>query len=221
MIEINNVVLSIGSKKIRTTPAEVRIGRGDVVLVTGDNGAGKTSLINAVCGQVSVADGEIIVDGEIVSANRRKVNFGSPLRTCERLVKIGVGRNFQEPRLFWDYSVGDHVARIRNGSQAAEYLLEKLEQKYGARSKQFEKRCCRELSYGQQRLLGICLALGMGGKYCLLDEPFAGISKEWAKDIVCSIGMARNGGVGVVVVEHRNKFLSGLKTKEVRVVGGA
>jgi len=163
----------------------IELKRGERVTLIGPNGAGKTTLFNVICGQIQPLQGQIVLDGNDVS--RLPVH---------RRARLGIGRGFQITNLFPDLTVWQTAAiamvRLRNedyrcyrpialDSQAREEIVATLRDWDFADA---HGRSVRELSYGEQRRLDICLALMMKPTVLLLDEPTAGLSTREGNEII-------------------------------------
>jgi ABC-type branched-subunit amino acid transport system ATPase component len=181
---------------------------GSICGLIGPNGAGKTTLINVVSGLVAPTSGRITVGDRNVT--------GWP---SHKVAAAGVGRTFQNIRLFNDLSVLENVMvgwHLRRHATLIESLLglprarrEEKEAREVAlgliRRLGLERLASTEagaLSYGDQRRVEIARALALGPKLLLLDEPAAGLNAaETASlgDLLRSLG---TDGVTLLVIEH-------------------
>jgi branched-chain amino acid transport system ATP-binding protein len=178
------------------------IEQGERRLLLGPNGAGKTTLFNVVTGDLAADRGTIRVLGRDASHMRP-----------HRRVHIGLARTYQVITLFpgntlahnvelallgrsplrWNPFVG--LSRQRELRERAEAVLQRV----GLRSG-----CQRVLStapYGEQRRVEIAMALAQEPRVLLLDEPFAGLSREERRDIQQQLA-AIPRSVTVVMIEH-------------------
>jgi ABC-type branched-subunit amino acid transport system ATPase component len=165
----------------------------------GPNGAGKTTLFNAVCGYLKPSGGNIYLFGE-------KATGISP----HRYVKKGLARTFQKTNIFLNLSIQDNLLlaldRKTFSPRSFKFRRRDLCEKAEAVLRQFdllEKKNVPAgfLSYGEQRVLEITLALALEPKILLLDEPTAGLSAvEIAviKEIVGNL----SSNITVITIEH-------------------
>ncbi len=178
------------------------VGAGELVGLIGANGAGKTSVIDAIAGFVDHS-GSVVVDGIDVSAL-------APYRRA----RAGVARTFQDGRLFGDLSVGDNcrVAAERSrspagpggtdgeGASAADAARLALD-RVGLAG--LEAASPSELTGGQRSLVGVARAIAASPRLLLLDEPAAGLdSSETAHLGETLSDLVVGSSVGGLLVEH-------------------
>ncbi len=187
---------------------DFRLERGARHALIGPNGAGKTSFVNLVTGALQPSAGQILLDGEDVTA------FSQPAR-----VKRGLARTFQITQLFRGLSVLENVTlavcerrgvggdpwrpagRHRAAIEEAFALLERMGLANHARQP------VATLPYGRQRLIEIALALALGPKVLLLDEPAAGVPSGETVRIIEAIEKSRARHRRA---DHRSRHGSGL-----------
>lgn len=199
------------------------IPRGKITALIGGNGAGKTTLFNIISGLVEADSGTIFY-------NNSKQNI--PLMNLKpyKITRLGIGRMFQDTHIFPEMSVlenmliadSDHLGELpftfllhsKKTGDVEKKRLTKTEnifnELFGKNNPLWEMRyhLAKELSYGQQRLLG--LARIFMGKYdlVLLDEPTAGVNPaiiEQIKGIVRKL--VHEKGVTVFLIEHNMKVV--------------
>ena len=171
----------------------LRVGRGEIVALLGANGAGKSSILNAVAGLVPAAAGEVTLDGASIAR-----------RAPERIVRHGVALAPEGRRVFPRLSVEQNLrlgaAIVRDAgerSAARERVLdlfpilrERLDQSAGT------------LSGGQQQMLAIGRALMSGPRLLLLDEPSLGLAPIIVGQIFDLLAGLREDGVTILLVEQ-------------------
>ncbi len=184
------------------------VARGQVVSIVGPNGAGKTTLFNLITGIAKPDAGKVTFDG-------RDITGFEP----HRLAQMGIGRTFQNIRLFPHLNALENVmigrvARTRSGVldamrcsaldrrertemvESAEALLDWV----GVGANRF--RLPAELPYGDQRRVEIARALALEPKLLILDEPTAGMVAREAHEVIHLIGRLREAGVTLMLIEH-------------------
>jgi branched-chain amino acid transport system ATP-binding protein len=204
-LEVEAVSKDFGGLRV-LTDVSVRLQRGEKVTVIGPNGAGKTTLFNIVSGLLRPSAGHVWLFGRDVThlpAHRRG--------------RLGLGRGFQITNLFPELTV-HHTAMltaIRRSSRDYDCLRPfrvagdaALAAEAGLVRWGFAGRMSarvRELSYGEQRRLDICLALMMEPSVLLLDEPTAGLSALESTEVV---GIVRSlpRELACLVVTHDLRF---------------
>jgi branched-chain amino acid transport system ATP-binding protein len=181
ILDIKNCSMHFGGLKA-VDKLDFFMEKGELVGLIGPNGAGKTTLFNLITGVYNPTLGEIIFQ-------HRKINGKKPYQ----ITSFGVGRTFQNIRLFASLSVLDNVRtachlhskegmwssviRTRKFTEEEEVLTRRsvsLLKIFGLENLSEEK--AMNLPYGQQRRLEMARALATEPKLLLLDEPTAGMN---------------------------------------------
>ena len=166
------------------------VAEGEIVGLIGPNGSGKTTLLNVASGVLRPTAGRVVVGG--VDATGRRPH---------ELARLGVGRTFQQIRLFAEMTVSENVevgavARGQDNRLVAE-LLERLGLT-GVR-----ERLAVTLPYGQQRRVEIARALAGKPRFILLDEPAAGMNEAESDALLETIKAIRDDeGCAILIVDH-------------------
>jgi urea transport system ATP-binding protein len=186
-----------GSHILRNVAFEAR--QGEVTVVLGRNGVGKTTLFKSLMGLVPIRTGTISLDGQPIG----------PLPPYER-VRRGIGFVPQGREIFARLTVEDNLrmglATKSGGTPVPPHLYELFPV-----LKQMLQRRGGDLSGGQQQQLAIARALAAGPKLLLLDEPTEGIQPSIIKDIGRVIRMlADKGDMAIVLVEQYFDFAAEL-----------
>jgi urea transport system ATP-binding protein len=186
-----------GSHILRNVGFEARLG--EVTVVLGRNGVGKTTLLKSLMGVVPVKTGSIILDGHDITQ----------AKPYER-VRRGIGYVPQGREIFGRLTVDENLrmglATKPGGTPVPAELFELfpvLRQMIGRRG--------GDLSGGQQQQLAIARALAAGPKLLILDEPTEGIQPSIIKDIGRVIRMlADRKTMAIVLVEQYYDFAAEL-----------
>ena len=196
------------------------IPRGSIVSLIGPNGAGKTTFFNMLTGVYKPTSGRIDFDGMNIT--------GKPPHT---ITKLGVGRTFQNIRLFEYMSalenvlVGMHsrlrggilgsifgAPRVRREEREAEARARELLQFAGLRGR--DEALARNLPYGDQRRLEVARALATGPKLLLLDEPTAGMNPQETAAFTDFVAKLREEqDLTVLLIEHDMKVVMGVSDR--------
>jgi ABC-type branched-subunit amino acid transport system ATPase component len=179
----------------------LRLRQGEILGLIGPNGSGKTTLLNVASGVTRPTRGKVTVSGVTVQGKRPHV-FAS----------LGVGRTFQQIRLFGDMTVTENVevgAVARKRSRASVgALLERI----GLAAER--DRLAGTLPYGQQRRVEIARALAGAPRFLLLDEPAAGMNEVESDQLLETIRMIREQeGCGILVVDHDLRLIMRLSER--------
>ncbi len=207
LLEIRNVTRMFGGL-MALEDVSFDVPKGAICGLIGPNGAGKTTLINIVSGLGPLSAGAILLDGQLISGL-------PPHRIAER----GIGRTFQNIRLFGDLSVlenvilGHHLkqrgtlietllrlprsrADERTSREAALELLKRLHMEHLGNVH------ARALSYGDQRRVEIARALALGPCLLLLDEPAAGMNSTETDQLSEFLLELRDTSLTILIIEH-------------------
>ncbi|MEO5882026.1 MAG: ABC transporter ATP-binding protein [Caldimonas sp.] len=181
---------------------------GEVLSLIGPNGAGKTTTFNVISGYMRPTAGRIRLFGKTVVGL-------SP----DQIAKRGLVRSFQRTSVFAGCTVFENILTALHLQGGAGVLASLLRTPAFGR----EERSLREqtheileflglqnradlpasnLSYGDQRMLGVGLALAAKPKVLLLDEPAAGLNPSETESFKASVRRICDRGVTVVLVEH-------------------
>jgi branched-chain amino acid transport system ATP-binding protein len=186
---------------------------GEVHGLIGPNGSGKTTMLNLMSGYYPVDSGNIMLCGDDVTG-----------RSVRERAKAGVARTFQTPKLVLSLPVLDNAMLggwpdVRSGF---------LETAFAAPRPRREERDLREraaamlrgvglgrvmdrradlLEHTAQRFLEIARALTLRPKFVLLDEPAGGLTVAEIDHLDAVIGVMRDRGIGVLLVEHHTDFV--------------
>jgi len=190
-----------GSHILRNLSFEAKLG--EVMVVLGRNGVGKTTLLKSLMGVVPVKTGSIHLDGSPITGD-----------TPYERVRKGVGYVPQGREIFGRLTVEENLRMglaYKSGSTPIPAQLFELFPVL----KQMINRRGGDLSGGQQQQLAIARALAAGPKLLILDEPTEGIQPSVIKDIGRVIrGLADHGMNGqkmaIVLVEQFYDFAAEL-----------
>lgn len=212
LLSIDRVSLSYGGLRA-LNGLSLQVREGTITGVIGPNGAGKSSLFNCISGLARPDEGEIVFRGARIDRDPAHA----------RIAK-GLGRGFQEVRVLEHLSLLDNVLIGAQNVRGEKLLWAILG---GKASREQEARNCRRalellewiglasmadqralhLSYGQQKLLGICQLLMAEPTLLLLDEPVAGVRRDLVSTIESRIRDIVAGGTTVLVIEHNMSFV--------------
>jgi urea transport system ATP-binding protein len=186
-----------GSHILRAVSFEARAG--EVTVVLGRNGVGKTTLLRSLMGVVPVRSGTVRLDG-------RDITRAAPF---ER-VRAGIGYVPQGREIFGRLTVEENLRMGLASRSARAPIPAELFEMFPV-LQQMRQRRGGDLSGGQQQQLAIARALAAGPKLLLLDEPTEGIQPSIIKDIGRVIrALAARGTMAIVLVEQYYEFAESL-----------
>jgi branched-chain amino acid transport system ATP-binding protein len=204
------------------------IPRGSIVSLIGPNGAGKTTFFNMITGYHTPTAGEIIFDGHSITSRA-----GNKVRSLKphEVTALGIGRTFQNIRLFGTMSAMDNVRIGLNVHLRSHWWDSVLRTPGMLREEQgsiveamgllklvdLESRAetwARNLPYGDQRRLEIARALATRPKLLLLDEPTAGMNTSETREMTDFIRKLRSElSLTVLLIEHDMRVVMGISDR--------
>jgi urea transport system ATP-binding protein len=186
-----------GSHILRGLDFEAKLG--EVTVILGRNGVGKTTLLKSLMGVVPIKTGSVTLDGADISKD-----------TPYDRVRKGLGYVPQGREIFGRLTVEDNLLMGLAYKKASEPIPGELFELFPV-LKQMLHRRGGDLSGGQQQQLAIARALAAGPKLLILDEPTEGIQPSIIKDIGRVIRMlADRGTMAIVLVEQFYDFAAEL-----------
>jgi len=201
MLLINDLHKNFGGL-IVTDGVTLNIGQGELHAVIGPNGAGKTTLINQISGLIAPTAGTINFNGVDITD-----------MPADQRAALGLARSFQITSVLHGFSALENVAlavQARSGTsyrffgradrdQAINEAANAALAEVGLAER--GQIVAAHLSHGEKRALELAIALAMGPKLLLLDEPMAGAGREESERI---IGVLRRlkGRFAMLLVEH-------------------
>jgi len=175
---------------------------GETVGLIGPNGAGKTSLFNVISGLLAPTTGQVWLDG----CNLKR--SGPVQRT-----RLGMVRSFQTSRVFPELSILDNIALGMRAGGPGAYAWWQGRHHHQASLAQADallsdtvfsgrgQQRAAGLSYGEQRILDVLIALAQRPKLLLLDEPTAGLS-EFEAQTVMTLVQSLHAQCAILLISH-------------------
>jgi branched-chain amino acid transport system ATP-binding protein len=219
LLKVDNVKKSFGGIQA-IKGFSMTAEKGEIVGIIGPNGAGKTTIFNVVSGVYTADEGSIMLDNQNITQKQQ-----------HEITKLGVGRTFQNIRLFKGLNVLENVmcafdpqskyrfldsilptpkrlAEERRGHELCEHYLEIVG------LKDYLKVNPENLSFGYQRRLEIARALMCSPKVLLLDEPAAGLNPTEVSELTSLIlKLSKEFGFAIMLIEHRLELVMGISHK--------
>lgn len=211
-IEFNNI-----TKEYRTgdtalhalNGASFTVEKGELAVILGASGAGKTTALNILGGMETASTGEVVVDGETITGYKKKqlVNYR----------RLDIGFVFQFYNLVPNLTALENVelaAQIRTDSLGAAETLEKVG--LGERKNNFPA----QLSGGEQQRVSIARAIAKNPKLLLCDEPTGALDYSTGKQILQLLqDTSRKDKMTVLVITH-NSALTPMADRVIRFKSG-
>jgi ABC-type branched-subunit amino acid transport system ATPase component len=186
---------------------------GEVHGLIGPNGSGKTTLLNLLSGYYTIDEGSILLQNRDITR-----------ASVQSRARNGVARTFQTPKLLPAMTVLDNamlggwpdvragfigtaLSGPRSRREEAAIRLRATDMLHGVGLGSVLNRRADLLEHTAQRFLEIARALTMRPTFVLLDEPAGGLTVAEIEKLGAIIGVMRETGIGVLLVEHHTDFV--------------
>jgi branched-chain amino acid transport system ATP-binding protein len=207
LLSVTNLTKRFGGL-VAVSDVNFSVPTGQVVSIVGPNGAGKTTIFDMITGVYRPSSGSVSFEGRDITGLRP-----------HKLASLGIGRTFQNIRLFRHLNgvenvmvgrtcrgrtnVFDILAWTKRDRSERRAVLERAEELLdwvGVGKNRFN--LPSELPYGDQRRVEIARALALDPKLLILDEPTAGMVAQEARAVIELINKLRSNGITLMLVEH-------------------
>ena len=206
ILEVNNVSKFFGGVKANED-ISLTVEQGSIVGLIGPNGSGKTTLFNSIVGTHPIDKGSIKFNGKEVS------ELPVPV-----VAKLGLLRTFQQTRIYGKLNCVDNMLISHKPKNDGVFtVFSKMPPELNEKAENllsfvglYQKRKLRagDLSFGQQKLLELAMALMNEPKMLLLDEPTAGINPTLINGIIDRlIKVNKEFGITLLVIEHNMRVI--------------
>jgi branched-chain amino acid transport system permease protein len=215
LLRIDGLTVRFGGL-VAVDDVSFEVRRGQIVSLIGPNGAGKTTTLNLVTGFIERSAGRIAFSGQELPQRMRPNQIAArgmirTFQTTRGLLSVPIGKAVQTglhrtlsltwPRIVRAALVG--LPDMHLEERAAGYLRQ-------VGLARHPEELTSNLSYGEQRLLEVAIALAAEPQLLVLDEPVAGMNPEETSRMMSLIRRLRDAGMTILLVEHDMKFVMGL-----------
>ena len=177
------------------------VGRGEVLALLGDNGAGKSTMIKIISGSHQPDDGELLFDGKRVQVHNpheaKDLGIETVYQDLSLCPNMDVVANFFMGRELTRNFLGFKVLREKEMEDFTRQSLADI----GSNIPDLRKRV-EYLSGGQRQAIELARFVAWGGKLVMLDEPFAALGVEQTKRGLQLIETVRKKGISIIVITH-------------------
>jgi len=196
MLEVEHLSVAYGAHRA-LEEVSIRVSPGEICVILGANGAGKSSLLKAIAGMVAKKPGARI------SVSNIDIAHAKPHRIVEAgLALVPEGRGiFGDLQVAENLQLGAFGRRARKGEAERRAKVLELFPRLAERRRQI----ARTMSGGEQQMLAIGRALMSNPTILMLDEPSLGLSPILTKALFHSLRAIADSGVGILLVEQNAK----------------
>lgn len=196
LLELHHVTKRY-ARVVANDDVTLRFDTGEVVAVLGENGAGKSTVMNVIAGLVRPDSGHIIFDG-------REVHFGSPreagaagIGMVHQHFKLVPTMTVAENIVLGDYRAGRMLMRLGRNLPRIREIMDKLDLKVDPDA------IVGDLDIGSRQKVELAKALFRGARLLILDEPTAVLSQAESAQLYKIIRDLADHGVCVVLISHK------------------
>ncbi|HJP45583.1 MAG: ABC transporter ATP-binding protein [Arenicellales bacterium] len=192
MLAVSDLVVNYGGVQA-VDDISIKVKAGELVSITGANGAGKSSMLNAISGIRAIASGKIVFAGEDIT--------GLP---AHQIVRKGIVQIPEGRQLFATLTVRENLLAGRysnSGFLLDNVIPESLIQRFPVLGERLDS-LSSSLSGGQAQMLALARGLMNHPELLLLDEPTLGLAPIAVKEVFDLITELRDQGLSILVVEQ-------------------
>ncbi|GLS34637.1 arginine ABC transporter ATP-binding protein [Mesorhizobium tianshanense] len=209
VLRLDRICLKFGDKRV-LNGIDLSVVEGEVVVLIGASGSGKTSLLRCINLLNTPTSGSIVIDDEVLFHRQADGKNGTPIPNQEvNRIRSKTGMVFQQFNLF------PHMTALENVMEGP--VIVKKEPKEQARQTalklldlmglaQHVEKYPRQLSGGQQQRVAIARAMAMQPKVMLFDEPTSALDPELVGEVMKAMVELAKSGMTMVIVTHELGF---------------
>ncbi len=210
MLAVSDLVVNYGEVQA-VDGISIKVKAGELVSITGANGAGKSSMLNAIAGILAVASGKIVFAGEDITGLR-----------AHQIVEKGIVQVPEGRQLFATLTVRENL--LAGGYANSRFLLdqvipESIVQRFPVLGERLDS-LGSSLSGGQAQMLALARGLMNRPDLLLLDEPTLGLAPIAVKEVFDLISQLRDQGLTILVVEQNVRQVLEISDYAYVVEGG-
>ena len=204
ILEAKGLVKTFG-RVVGLDVADLALYPGEVLAVVGDNGAGKSTLIKCLSGAEVADEGEIELDGEIVSFKRpqdsRAVGIETVYQTLAVAPALDIASNLYLGRELRRSGLLGSMFRMLDNKAMRQHAKEQIAA-LGIGTIQNIGQAVETLSGGQRQAVAVARAAAFGSKVMILDEPTAALGVRESNQVLKLIVKLRERGMPVILISH-------------------
>lgn len=190
MLQITNLTKRYEDNKIALDNLSIEVKKGEIFILLGANGAGKSTTINLICGFIKPTSGEILIDGvdavkDSLKARKKIAYVSENVKLYENLT------GYQNLKFF---------SRL-DGKKSSKIELENILRDIGLKE-DFIHKPVESYSKGMRQKAGIAIAMAKNAEFILLDEPFSGLDPKASFDFQKLLLKQKEDGKAIFLSTH-------------------
>ena len=215
MLEVKNLKKSFGTNEV-LKGIDFKVDKGEVVVILGASGSGKTTMLRCLDFLERVDQGTIVIDGD-------KKDMSHISRKEIKQLRMEMGYVFQNFNLFNNMTALENVmeglvtARKLDKNEARQIAMNMLEKVDLADRADYYP---QELSGGQQQRVAIARAIAPSPRLILFDEPTSALDPVLTVEVLDTIKKLAKEGITMVVVTHEMDFAREIASRVVFMADG-
>ena len=215
MLEVKNLKKSFGTNEV-LKGIDFKVDKGEVVVILGASGSGKTTMLRCLDFLERVDQGTIVIDGD-------KKDMSHISRKEIKQLRMEMGYVFQNFNLFNNMTALENVmeglvtARKLDKNEASQIAMNMLEKVDLADRADYYP---QELSGGQQQRVAIARAIAPSPRLILFDEPTSALDPVLTVEVLDTIKKLAKEGITMVVVTHEMDFAREIASRVVFMADG-
>ena len=225
-LEVDNLTKRFGGL-VAVSSVSFAIARGEIIGIFGPNGSGKTTLLSLLAGLLKPTEGRVMW-------RERDISGAKP----EAIAAAGIIKTFQNPQLFSELTVAQHVMiashlalkRALGAGRVGTFFRPKASEAELSKRVDHALALCRldsvgeklaaELSYGEEKMLGVAMALMCEPQLLLLDEPASGLGQSEIVNLGHVLRDLREHGTTLCIIDHKVAFLAEFADRAIALQQG-
>jgi ABC-type branched-subunit amino acid transport system ATPase component len=225
-LEVEDLTKRFGGV-VAVSGVSLKIQKGEIVGILGPNGSGKTTLLSLLAGLLAPTSGRVLWQG-------RDISGAKP----DAIAAAGIVKTFQNPQLFAELSVHDNVMiashlalkRLLGSRRLGTFFCAKgADRELQIRAERVLELCrltavvdkpAANLSYGEEKMLGVAMAMMCEPKLLLLDEPASGLGHEEVVHLGLVLRDLREHGTTLCIIDHKVAFLADFAHRLIALQNG-
>jgi branched-chain amino acid transport system ATP-binding protein len=208
MLNVEHITTGYGKKQI-LTDVSFSVEKGDIVLLTGGNGSGKSTVLKTVYGLLKpwTPEGKIIFEEHDITA-----------LPVSEMIQRGIVYMPQKKNVFEEFTAEENLLASATVYSKAE-AKERIQKVYEILPvlEKMRKRTPFNMSGGEKQLLAFGNVLIHTPKLILLDEPFAGVDAGNSEILRNCIAHLNGEGVTFIIVEHKRQLIEDFVNKVIEM----